>query len=163
MTSTHRAHHDVLAKLISYAAPADFDPAHRDGRAGGGRQAVLRTFAEVLGLEQGLCGGRGGSMHLADLEAGVMTSAIVGGGIPVAAGRALAAKLGATAASGVASFGDGATAIGAFHEAVALARAWTSRSSSCWRTTGTPWRRRCARRRASRSWRSARRATTCPR
>ncbi len=124
ITSTHRAHHDVLAKLITYAAPADFDPATAEAVPGPVLDAVLRTFAEVLGLEQGLCGGRGGSMHLADVEAGVMTSAIVGGGIPVAAGQALAAKLRANGGAALASFGDGATSIGAFHEAATLARAW---------------------------------------
>ena len=54
-----------------------------------------------------------------------MTSAIVGGGIPGAAGEALAAKLRGTGGVAVAAFGDGATAIGAFHEAAALARAWS--------------------------------------
>lgn len=125
ITSTHRAHHDVLAKLIAYAAPADFDPITSAETPAPVADVVLRTFAEILGLEQGLCHGRGGSMHLADIDGGVMTSAIVGGGIPVAAGEALAAKLRGTGGVAVAAFGDGATAIGAFHEAAALARAWS--------------------------------------
>ena len=63
-------------------------------------------------------------MHLWDREGGVMTTAIVGGGIPPAGGYALASKLRGTGDVGVASFGDGASQIGAFHEAAALARAW---------------------------------------
>ncbi len=85
---------------------------------------VQRTLAEIMGLEQGLCRGRGGSMHLWDREGGVMTSAIVGGGIPAAGGYALASKLRGTGDVGVASFGDGAMQIGAFHETASLARAW---------------------------------------
>lgn len=124
ITSTHRAHHDVLAKLIVHAAPADFDPATATEVPAAVREAVQRTFAEILGLAQGLCGGRGGSMHLADVDGGVMTSAIVGGGIPVSAGQALAAKLRGDGGVALASFGDGATSIGAFHEAAVLARSW---------------------------------------
>ena len=124
ITSTHRAHHDVLAKLIAHAAPTDFNPATADGVPAPVSDAVLRTFAEILGLDQGLCRGRGGSMHLADIDGGIMTSAIVGGGIPVSAGQALAAKLRADGGVALASFGDGATSIGAFHESATLARAW---------------------------------------
>ena len=124
ITSTHRAHHDVLAKLIAHAAPADFDAATAAEVPAGVQDAVLRTFAEILGLDQGLCGGRGGSMHLADVDGGVMTSAIVGGGIPASAGQALAARLRGNGGVALASFGDGATSIGAFHEAAVLARAW---------------------------------------
>jgi 2-oxoisovalerate dehydrogenase E1 component len=124
ITSTHRAHHDVVAKLIAYAAPADFDPLTAEAVPAAVQDVVLRTFAEILGLDQGLCGGRGGSMHLADVDGGIMTSAIVGGGIPVAAGQALAAKLRKTGGVALASFGDGATSIGAFHESATLSRAW---------------------------------------
>ncbi len=123
LTSTHRAHHDVLARLIGWAAPDDFDPLTAAVVPGAVTDLVLATLAEVLGLEQGLCGGRGGSMHLAHPGAQVMTSAIVGGGLPAAAGMGLAAKLRGTGGVGVACFGDGATAIGAFHEAIAISRA----------------------------------------
>jgi 2-oxoisovalerate dehydrogenase E1 component len=123
LTSTHRAHHDVLAKLIAWAAPDEFDPLTDPAVPDGVTDLVRATLAEVLGLEQGLCGGRGGSMHLAHPGAQVMTSAIVGGGLPGAAGMGLAAKLRGTGGVGVACFGDGATAIGAFHEAIAVARA----------------------------------------
>ena len=164
LTSTHRAHHDVLAKLIRYAAPADFDPFAADAVPGAITDLVLATLAEVLGLEQGLCGGRGGSMHLAHPGAGVVTSAIVGGGIPPAVGAALAAKLKGDGGVGVAAFGDGATAIGAFHEGLAIAPCHgPAGRSSCWRTTATRWPHRCWRPRASSSWPSAPRATTCPR
>jgi 2-oxoisovalerate dehydrogenase E1 component len=121
ITSTHRPT-DVLAAIT--AAPADFDPATAAEVPAAVQNAVLRTFAEILGLDQGLCGGRGGSMHLADVDGGVMTSAIVGGGIPVAAGQALAARLRGNGGVALASFGDGATSIGAFHEAAVLARSW---------------------------------------
>lgn len=124
LTSTHRAHHDVLAKLISWAAPDDFDPASVDAVPGEVRSLVLATLAEILGLRTGLCQGRGGSMHLAHAPSGIVTSAIVGGGIPGAVGQALAARLRGTGGVGVAAFGDGATPIGAFHEAASLARAW---------------------------------------
>ena len=124
LTSTHRAHHDVLAKLIAYYAPADFDPLATAEVPEPIRNAVHRTLAEILGLADGLAGGRGGSMHLADKPAGILTSAIVGGGIPVATGEGLAAKLRGTSDVALAAFGDGATSIGAFHEGVALARAW---------------------------------------
>lgn len=124
LTSTHRAHHDVVAKLLTAATPDGFDPFTADQVDEAMVDPVQRTLAEIMGLEQGLCRGRGGSMHLWDREGGVMTSAIVGGGIPAAGGYALASKLRDSGDVGVASFGDGATQIGAFHETAALARAW---------------------------------------
>ena len=124
LTATHRAHHDVVAKLLLAATPEGFDPFSAASVTEEMVDPVQRTLAEIMGLEQGLCGGRGGSMHLWDREGGVMTSAIVGGGIPAAGGYALASKLRETGDVGVASFGDGATQIGAFHETAALARAW---------------------------------------
>ena len=124
LTSTHRAHHDVLAKLIAYYQPDDFDPLSSAVVPEPIRAAVERTLAEILGLADGLAGGRGGSMHLADTAAGILTSAIVGGGIPVATGQGLAAKLRGTRDVALAAFGDGATSIGAFHEGVVLARTW---------------------------------------
>jgi 2-oxoisovalerate dehydrogenase E1 component len=125
LTSTHRAHHDVVAKLLLSATPDDFDPLAAETVTEAMAEPVQRTMAEIMGLEQGLCHGRGGSMHLWDREGGVMTTAIVGGGIPAAGGYALASKLRGTGDVGVASFGDGASQIGAFHEAAALARAWS--------------------------------------
>ncbi len=124
LTSTHRAHHDVVAKLLLSATPDDFDPFTAETVTEAMADPVQRTMAEIMGLEQGLCHGRGGSMHLWDRAGGVMTTAIVGGGIPPAGGYALASKLRGTGDVGVASFGDGASQIGSFHEAAALARAW---------------------------------------
>jgi 2-oxoisovalerate dehydrogenase E1 component len=124
LTSTHRAHHDVVAKLLLASTPDDFDPFSATAVTDAMVDPVQRTLAEIMGLESGLCHGRGGSMHLWDRDGGVMTSAIVGGAIPAAGGYALASKLRGTGDVGVASFGDGATQIGAFHETAALARAW---------------------------------------
>jgi 2-oxoisovalerate dehydrogenase E1 component len=124
LTSTHRAHHDVLARLIVHAAPVDFDPRVAADVPAAIIDGTRRTLAEILGLADGLCGGRGGSMHLADTAAGITTSAIVAGGIPAAAGGALAAKLRGDGGVAVAVVGDGGMAIGAFHESAALARAW---------------------------------------
>ena len=109
LTSTHRAHHDVVAKLLLSATPEGFDPFTAETVTQAMAVPVQRTMAEIMGLEQGLCHGRGGSMHLWDREGGVMTTAIVGGGIPPAGGYALASKLRSTGDVGVASFGDGAT------------------------------------------------------
>lgn len=84
-----------------------------------------RLLAEVLGRVGGTMGGLGGSMHLSDPDVGLLpTFAIVGAGIPVAAGAALTAQVRGTNGIGVAVFGDGATNIGAFHESLNLASIW---------------------------------------
>ncbi len=123
MTATHRAHHHVLAKQVAYHLPADFDPIGMEPPAVVA-DAVRRTIAEVMGLAAGLAGGRGGSMHLADFEAGIATTAIVAGGAPIATGAGLAARLRDQPTVAVAALGDGAVSIGAFHEGASLARAW---------------------------------------
>ena len=83
------------------------------------------VLGEIMGKTIGCCGGVGGSMHLADMSVGLLpTSAIVGGGIPIAAGAALAYQLLGKDSVGVAVFGDGATNIGAFHEGLNLAAIW---------------------------------------
>jgi TPP-dependent pyruvate/acetoin dehydrogenase alpha subunit len=83
------------------------------------------VLGEIMGKTIGCCGGVGGSMHLADMSLGLLpTSAIVGGGIPIAAGAALAYQLFGQDNVGVAVFGDGATNIGAFHEGLNLAAIW---------------------------------------
>ena len=75
------------------------------------------AMAEIMGKATGCCGGLGGSMHLFDLELGLLpTSAIIGGGMPIAAGVALAFQVQGNDRVAVAIFGDGATNIGAFHE-----------------------------------------------
>ena len=125
ITSTHRAHHHVLGKQIAGHLPPGFDPFAAASLPDAVLGAVGRTLAEILGLAHGLAGGRGGSMHLADVDAGVLgTTGIVGGGIPIAAGAALAARLRGRSSVAVSFLGDGATSIGAFHEGISLARTW---------------------------------------
>jgi 2-oxoisovalerate dehydrogenase E1 component len=86
---------------------------------------LQRTLAEILGLSQGFCRGRGGSMHLRWAEAGVMgTNAIVGGGVPFAAGAAWAHRHAGTDDVAVTFFGDGAVNIGSVLESMNLAAAW---------------------------------------
>jgi pyruvate dehydrogenase E1 component alpha subunit len=82
-------------------------------------------MAELLGRSTGVCGGKGGSMHLTDVEHGAMGSyAIVGAHLPIAAGAAWAAQERGTGQVVVCFFGDGTTNIGAFHEALNLAAVW---------------------------------------
>ena len=82
-------------------------------------------MAELMGRATGVCGGKGGSMHLTDVEHGAMGSyAIVGAHMPIAAGAAWAAKARGTGQVAVCFFGDGTTNIGAFHEALNLAVVW---------------------------------------
>lgn len=82
-------------------------------------------MAEILGRRDGCAGGKGGSMHLVALEVGLLpTFAIVGAGIPVAAGAALARQVNGDDSIALAVFGDGAANIGAFHEAMNLAAVW---------------------------------------
>jgi pyruvate dehydrogenase E1 component alpha subunit len=82
-------------------------------------------MAELLGRASGICGGKGGSMHLTDVSHGAMGSyAIVGAHMPIAAGAAWAAKERGTGQVTVCFFGDGTTNIGAFHEALNFAVVW---------------------------------------
>jgi len=100
---TYRGHAHALAR----GAPPD---------------AVL---AELLGRAGGICGGKGGSMHITSVEHGYYGSyAIVGAHLPIACGLAWAAKIQHTEAVTMCFFGDGTTNIGAFHEAVNLAAVW---------------------------------------
>jgi pyruvate dehydrogenase E1 component alpha subunit len=83
------------------------------------------VLGEIMGKTVGCCGGVGGSMHLSNMELGLLpTSAIIGGGMPVAAGAALSFQTRGTDDVAVAVFGDGATNIGAFHETLNLAAIW---------------------------------------
>lgn len=85
----------------------------------------FEVLAEIMGRAEGCTDGVGGSMHLSAREVGLMpTFAIIGAGIPVAAGAGLASQVLRHSAIGVAVFGDGATNIGAFHEALNLASIW---------------------------------------
>jgi pyruvate dehydrogenase E1 component alpha subunit len=82
-------------------------------------------MAELIGRASGICGGKGGSMHLTDVSHGAMGSyAIVGAHMPIAAGAAWAAQERETGQVVVCFFGDGTTNIGAFHEALNLAVIW---------------------------------------
>lgn len=83
------------------------------------------VLGEIMGKTNGCCGGVGGSMHMCDMSVGLLpTSAIVGAGIPIAAGAALAFQVQGKDNVGVAVFGDGASNIGAFHEGLNLAAIW---------------------------------------
>ncbi len=83
------------------------------------------VMAELLGRANGVCGGKGGSMHLTSVEHGVMGSyAIIGAHLPIANGAAWSAQLRGSGQVTVCFFGDGATNIGAFHEALNLAAVW---------------------------------------
>ncbi len=80
------------------------------------------VLGEICGRSIGCIGGVGGSMHLGDMSVGLLpTFAIVGAGVPVAAGAALTAWVRGTDDAAIAIFGDGSTNIGAFHEALNLA------------------------------------------
>lgn len=83
------------------------------------------AFAELFGREDGVCGGVGGSMHLTDIDKGLIGAfGIVGGGLPVAVGAGLSAQLNNREQVSVCFFGDGATNIGAFHESMNIAQVW---------------------------------------
>ena len=102
-TCTYRGH----ATTLAMGAPLD------------------RSFGEILGRAGGLCGGKGGSMHLTDRSVGLLGSfAIVGAHLPITVGAAFAARYQRQESVSVCFFGDGATNIGAFHEALNLAAVW---------------------------------------
>jgi 2-oxoisovalerate dehydrogenase E1 component len=123
VAGSHRGHHQFLAKALGHVSPAHLtleEPVPQVVQ-----QTLLRTLAEILGLAQGFSGGRGGSMHLQWLEAGALgTNAIVGGGVPFAAGNAWAQKHAGTSDATIAYFGDGSAQIGSVLETLNLAAAW---------------------------------------
>src|SRR6202007_1262088 len=97
ITSTHRGHGHCISK------GAD----------------IKRMMAELFGRVDGYCKGKGGSMHIADFSVGMLgANGIVGGGLPLATGAALAAQLEGKGNVAVCFFGDGAVAEGEFHEAL---------------------------------------------
>jgi len=103
ITSTHRGHGHCIAK------GAD----------------ISLMMAELLGKETGYCRGRGGSMHIADVETGNLgANGIVAGGMPIATGVALSMKMQAIDRVCLCIFGDGAANEGAFHESLNLAAVW---------------------------------------
>ena len=103
IASTHRGHGHCIAK------GAELD----------------RALAELMGKATGYCKGRSSSMHIADFTKGNLgANAIVGGGIPIATGGALALKLQNKPNVAVAFFGDGASNQGTFHESINMAAVW---------------------------------------
>jgi 2-oxoisovalerate dehydrogenase E1 component len=123
VNGSHRGHHQFLAKALSHVAPKGFDLT--EDLPGDIRVVLLRTLAEICGLSRGFSHGRGGSMHLQWKEAGALgTNAIVGGGVPQAAGFAWANRAAGTDAASVTYFGDGAVNIGSTLETFNLAAAW---------------------------------------
>jgi 2-oxoisovalerate dehydrogenase E1 component len=123
VNGSHRGHHQFLAKAISHIAPKGLDPT--EDFSDEIREMLLRTLAEICGLSRGFSHGRGGSMHLQWKQAGAMgTNAIVGGGVPQAAGFAWANRQAGTDAVSVTYFGDGAVNIGSTLETFNLASAW---------------------------------------
>ena len=103
ITSTHRGHGHLIAK--------------------GGR--TERMMAELFGKETGYCKGKGGSMHIADTDIGILGANGIGGaGIPLAGGAALSARMRGTDQVVICFLGDGASNRGTFHEGVNLAAVW---------------------------------------
>ena len=97
LLTTHRGHGHVLAKGAN----------------------MNRMLAEILGRETGYCHGRGGSMHIADVNLNIIgANGIVGGGLPIALGSGLSSKYKKTDAVTVCFFGDAASNIGTFHESL---------------------------------------------
>jgi TPP-dependent pyruvate/acetoin dehydrogenase alpha subunit len=104
ITSTFRGHGHALAKGLT----------------------VQELLDELFGASSGCCKGKGGSMHVGNMAKGMIPGiAIVAGGIPVAAGMALALKMQKTDRVAACFFGDGAVAEGAFHEGVNMAAIWS--------------------------------------
>jgi TPP-dependent pyruvate/acetoin dehydrogenase alpha subunit len=103
LTSTHRGHGHVIAR--------------------GGD--LRRMMAELLAKSDGYSHGKGGSMHIADMSLGILgANGIVGAGLPIATGAALAEKLKGTSRAALCFFGDGASNVGTFHESLNLAAIW---------------------------------------
>jgi pyruvate dehydrogenase E1 component alpha subunit len=103
ITSTHRGHGHCLAK--------------------GGR--IDKMMAELFGKATGYCKGKGGSMHIADFSLGILgANGIVGAGMPIAVGSALASRIYGDKHVTMTLFGDGASNQGLFHEALNMASAW---------------------------------------
>jgi 2-oxoisovalerate dehydrogenase E1 component len=123
VNGSHRGHHQFLAKAFGHVIPRK--PGVLPEVGDDVRTVLRRTLAEICGLAEGYCRGRGGSMHLRWREAGAMgTNAIVGGGVPQAAGFAFNQRRAGTDAVTVTYFGDGAVNIGSVLETFNLAAAW---------------------------------------
>ena len=104
MAATHRGHNQSIGKGMD----------------------IKLMMAEFLGKETGYCRGRGGSMHIADVEGGNLgATGVVGGGLATAVGAALSCKMGGVDQITLCFFGDGAVNMGIFHESLNLAAIWT--------------------------------------
>ena len=126
------AHSSVGQEAIAAGAcaalkPDDFLLTHHRGHGhtiAKGADITL-MFAELMGRAPGYCSGLGGSMHIADIERNILgANGIVGAGIGLGTGAALAEKLNSTGNIGITFFGDGAANEGIFHEAMNLAAIW---------------------------------------
>jgi len=103
ITSTHRGHGHCIAKGAE----------------------LKRTMAEILGKKTGYCKGKGGSMHIADFNIGMLgATAVVGAGLPIAVGAGLSVKLRGTDQVVACFFGEGASNQGTFHESINMASTW---------------------------------------
>ena len=103
ITSTHRGHGHAIAK----------------------GQDINTMMAELLAKETGVCRGRGGSMHMADVTLGSLgANGVVSGGLPLAAGAGLSIRLRNSGQVCICFFGDGASNEGAFHESINMAAVW---------------------------------------
>ncbi|MBD3946528.1 alpha-ketoacid dehydrogenase subunit alpha/beta [Nocardioides ganghwensis] len=123
VNGSHRGHHQFLAKAFGHVLEAKSTGLPEITTEV--REVLHRTLAEICGLADGYCRGRGGSMHLQWREAGAMgTNAIVGGGVPQAAGFAWNMLHSGSDAVSVTYFGDGAVNIGSVLETFNLAAAW---------------------------------------
>jgi TPP-dependent pyruvate/acetoin dehydrogenase alpha subunit len=116
----------IVGACIALQADDFMTGTHRSHGHPIGKGADLRgLMAELMGKETGICKGRGGSMHLADSSVGIVSeSAIVGGGIPLATGCGLSAKVRKTSQVSLCFFGDGAVNQGTFHESLNMASLW---------------------------------------
>ncbi|MEN8903159.1 MAG: thiamine pyrophosphate-dependent enzyme [Candidatus Nanopelagicales bacterium] len=123
VNGSHRGHHQFLAKVLAHLVPEGIDPSGELEQPI--REVLLKTLAEICGLDRGFSHGRGGSMHLQWEEAGAIgTNAIVGGGVPLATGSGWAHQHAGTNNVAVTYFGDGAANIGSTLESFNLAAAW---------------------------------------
>lgn len=102
VTSTHRGHGHLIARGVD----------------------INRMMAELYGKESGLCKGKGGSMHMADMQLHVFAQPVVAGGMPLAVGAGLASKLRDSHSVALGFFGDGAANQGTTHESMNLASIW---------------------------------------
>ena len=119
----------VAAGVVGLLRPDDYLVSHHRGHGhmlvkGGDPRNMM---AEIFGKATGYCKGKGGSMHLADLDLGILgANGIVGAGLPIGLGAAFACKYKGSDRVAIVFFGDGASNRGTFHEALNLAAVWNA-------------------------------------